>query len=242
MFRIAPLFALILILAAAVLAQPANSPAKGVDVSAADMAKATFAAHGGEKLAKMSTLVVRGQVDIVGPFNQAIPGAFSLAIAGNRYFFEMANLVQPLKQIYNGTDTYSSVPNFSLPPMTSLGLPLLAKVGTPGYTVSETNDAKKKHKGFRITTPDGFFTDFYPDEKTGQIKNYESAYQTGSGQTVTTSVDVDEFQTVDGVVVPKKYSQRIEFGAITAYANFKARDILVNSKLDDDVFAFPKQP
>ena len=133
MQRIAPLFIIVILFAAAAFAQPGGAgttPTKPVDTSAADMAKATLAAHGGDKLAKMSTLVVRGEASITGPFNQVIPGTFAMAIAGSRYFFDMENLAQPLKQIYNGTDTYSSVPGFSLPPMTTLGLPLLAKVGT----------------------------------------------------------------------------------------------------------------
>ena len=77
------------------------------------------------------------------------------------------------------------------------------------------------------------------DEKSGQIKGYESSYDI-NGQIATTSVAIDEFQTVEGVIVPKKYSQRFDLGQMTAYANFNTKQILVNSTIGDDVFAMPK--
>ncbi len=203
-----------------------------------DLAKATLAAHGGEKLKTMRSLVTKGSVDL-NVFNQTMPGAFSTAISGEKYFFEINSVVQQLKQIYDGRQTYSSIQGFSLPPITSLGFPLLTKVGDVGYPVSSVSDQKKKRKGFRITTPEGFYTDFFVDEKTGQMKGYESSYDVG-GRTVTTSVEVDEFQTVDGIIFPKKYSQRFDLGQMTAYANFKAKEILVNSTIEEDAFAIPK--
>ena len=100
-------------------------------------------------------------------------------------------------------------------------------------------ETRKNKRGFRVTTAEGFYTDFFVDEKTNQIKGYESAYDVG-GRIVTTSVEIDEFQTVDGVVVPKRYAQRLDLGQITAYANFKTKDILVNSQVDDALFAIPR--
>jgi hypothetical protein len=167
------------------------------------------------------------------------PAAFSIAISGEKYSFEINNPIQPMKQVFDGSQTYSTIQGFQLPPVTSLGFPLLPKVGVEGYVITALADSKKKRKGFRITTPDGFYTDFFIDEKTNQIKGYESSYNVGE-RSVTTSVEVDEFQTVDGIVVPKKYSQRFDLGSITAYANFKTKDILVNVPIDDSVFAMPK--
>ena len=202
------------------------------------LAKAALAAHGGEKLKQISSLIMKGSVDL-NVFNQAMPGAFSTAISGEKYFFEINSAVQQLKQVFDGRQTYSSIQGFSLPPITSLGFPLLPKVGDAGYVISALSDTKKKQKGFRITTPEGFYTDFFVDEKTSQIKGYESSYD-DNGRIVTTSVEVDEFQTVDGIIVPKKYSQRFDLGQMTAYANFKTKEILVNSKIADDAFAIPK--
>ncbi len=205
-----------------------------------DMAKATLAAHGGEKLKNLKSLVTKGSADLTF-MGQAIPGVFSTAISGDKYYFEINTAIQSLKQVYDGRQTYSSVPGFSLPPITSLGFPLLTRIGDTGYVASAIPEGKKKRAGFRITTPDGFYTDFYIDEKTSQIKGYESSYAVGAG-TVTTSVEIDEFQTVEGLVVPKKYSQRIDLGGgqATAYANFKTKEIRVNPPMADDAFALPR--
>ena len=215
--------------------------AVAVDNAPMELAKATLAAHGGDKLKHITSLVMKGSVDL-NVMNQVMPGAFSTAFSGEKYYFEINSAVQSMKQVYDGHQTYSSIPGFSFPPITSLGFPLLPRVGDTGYAVTALADDKKKRKGFRITTPDGFYTDFFVDEKTGQIKGYESSYDVG-GRIVTTSVEVDEFLTVDGIVVPNKYSQRIDLvGQMTAYASFKAKTILVNSTIEDDAFAIPKIP
>ena len=49
-----------------------------------DLAKATLAAHGGDKLKNMRSIVMKGPVDL-NAFNQAMPGAFSMAISGEKY-------------------------------------------------------------------------------------------------------------------------------------------------------------
>ncbi len=203
-----------------------------------DIAKATLAAHGGDKLKNLKSLVTKGSADLTFA-GQAIPGAFSIAVSGDKYHFEIITAVQSLKQVYDGRNTYSSLPGFSLPPITSLGFPLLTRVGDAGYLISAVPDDKKKRKSFRITTPEGFYTDFFVDDKTSQIKSYESKYESGNSP-VTTAVDIDEFQTVEGIVVPKKFSQRFDLGQITAYANFRTKEILVNSAMTDDAFALPK--
>lgn len=208
-----------------------------VDNTPAELAKATLAAHGGDKLKKMKSLVVRGAVDITGAFSQVIPATFMMVIAGERYVFELNNPIQPLKQIFDGKNTFST--GYELPPVTSLGFPLLPKIGETGYVAAGLPEAKKKKRGFRITTPEGFYTDFFIDEKTSQLKGYESSYDV-NGRLVTTSVEIDELQTVEGVIIPKRYSQRLDLGQITAYANFKTKDILVNSAIADDVFTITK--
>jgi hypothetical protein len=218
--------------AAARESRPGQAPA-GAGVTANDLAKAAFAAHGGDKLKKMRTLVVKGSVDL-NVFSQTMPGAFSTAISGDKYFFEIVSAVQKLKQVYNGERTFSSIEGFSLPPITSLGFPLLPRLGDEGYVVSAL-DGKKKQRGFRITTPEGFYTDFVIDEKTNQIKGYESSYDVG-GRIVTTSVEVKAYEVVDGVSVPKNYSQRFDLGNMTAYASFKAKSVLINTTIEDSAF------
>ncbi len=203
-----------------------------------DIARSTLAAHGGDKLKNLKSLVLKGTVEM-NVFNQAMPGAFSTAVSGEKYYFEINSAAQKLKQIFDGKQVYSSIQGFALPPVTSLGFPVLPHVGDTGYVIAVLAEGVKKRKGFRITTPEGFYTDFFVDEKTNQIKGYESSYEV-NGRIVTTSVEVDEFETVEGIVVPKKYSQRFDLGQMTAYANFKAKEILVNSTIEDSAFAIPR--
>lgn len=235
---IRPLIVL-MFLSAAILAQPSAKP---VDPTPEDYAKAAIAAHGGDKLRQVKSIVMKGSVDL-NVSNQIMPGAFSTAVNGDKYYFEITSPVQSIKQIYDGQQTFSSIPGFMLPPVTSVGFPVLWRIGQTGYIIGPygdpKGDVKKKKKGFRVTSPDGFFTDFSVDEKTGQIKGFESAYEVG-GRTITTSAEIDEVMTVDGVVVPKKYSQRFDLGGqISAYANFKAKDVLVNPQMDETAFAIP---
>jgi len=207
-------------------------------VDAGSAAKAAFDAHGGAKLKSIKTLVVKGGVDVTVQ-TQSLPGAFSTVISGAKYILDIQTTFQSIKQTFDGTNTVSSMNGITLPPVTSLGFPLLPKFGDDGYVVSPVPVGKRKEKGFRLTAPDGFYTDFYLDEKTGLISSYESAYEM-NGRTFTTSIVVDKYRVVDGITVPERYSQRFDLGPITAYANFKAKDILINSKIDDVVFGAAK--
>jgi hypothetical protein len=189
----------------------------------------------------MKTLVVSGTADIsVGGPSNTIPGAFVTIYSGEKYRLEIKNPFRPFSQTFDGENTHSSMGgSFSLPPLNRLGIPLLQKLEEKGFVVAALTDDKKKKKGFRVTSPEGYFTDFFIDEKTGQVKSYSAQYLIGD-QTVTTAVDIDKFREVDGVLIPEKYAQRFELGQITAYGDFKAKEILVNSKVDDGVFAMPK--
>ena len=206
------------------------------DSTLLELAKATLAAHGGDKFKNMRTLDVRGSVDVTTTqFPQTIPATFATIYSGDKYRLEIQNPFQPLKQVYDGQQTSSSINGFTFPPINRLGLPLLQKLGEKGFTVSELPEKLKKKKGFRMTSPEGFYTDFLIDEKTGQVKGYESSYDI-NGREVTTSVEIDKFRTVEGVVIPERYSQRFDLGQLTAYADFKAKTILVNSEVKDEIF------
>ena len=223
--------------------QPAPSQAPTAAKYDAEIALAKLAleAHGGEKLRTMKTLIVRGSVDVTtSAFNQAIPATFVVIFAKEKYRFEIMNPFQPIKQVYDGVNTSTTIRGgMTLPPITRLGFPLLPMVGQPGFVITPLPDAKKKRKGFRMTSPEGYFTDFYLDEKTNQIKGYDSTYDI-NGRTVTTSVEVDKLRIVDGISVPEKYVQRFDTEQITIYADFKTKEILVNNEVADDVFTFGK--
>ena len=203
-------------------------------IDAGSAAKKAFDAHGGARLKSIKTLVIKGGVDVTVQA-RSLPGAFSTVISGDKYILDIQTSFQSIKQTFDGTNTASSINGITLPPVTTLGFPLLPRFGDNGYLVSPVPAGKRKEKGFRLTAPDGFYTDFYLDEKTGLISSYESAYEM-NGRTFTTSIAVDKYRIVDGITIPENYSQRFDLGQITAYANFKAKDILINSRIDDAVF------
>ncbi len=204
-----------------------------------ELAKATIAAHGGDKFKNMKTLVVRGTADVSGSPAATFPATFAMILSGDKYRLEVSNPIQPFKQIYDGQQTSSSVNGLNLPPINRLGLPLLQRIEEKDFTVSALPEKSKKKFGFRITAPEGFYTDFFIDEKTGLVKSYESEYEI-RGRTITTSVEIDKVREVEGVKIPERYAQRFETGQLTIYADFKAKDILVNSAVADDIFAIGK--
>ena len=161
-----------------------------IDAGAA--AKAAFDAHGGAKLKAIKTLVIKGGVDVTVQ-TRSLPGAFSTVISGEKYILNIQTTFQSIKQTFDGTNTVSSLNGITLLPVTTLGFPLLPKFGDNGYVVSPVPVWKRKEKGFRLNAPDGFYTDFYLDEKTGLISSYESAYEM-NGRTFTTSIAVDKYR------------------------------------------------
>lgn len=204
-----------------------------------DLAKAALLAHGGDKFKNMKTLVVIGTADVSGSPSMTFPAPFVMTYAGDKYRLEMSTPFMQFKQIYDGKETYSSAGEVTLPPINRLGLPLLPKIEEKDFVVSALPETKKKKTGFRITSPEGYFTDFFIDEKTGQVKSYEASYSFND-RTITTAVEIDKLRDVEGVLVPEKYAQRFETGNLTVYANFKAKDIQVNTTVADDVFVMGK--
>lgn len=239
------ILSLILIFAAGVFAQTdkKQKPSEKDKTTAAisktaiplELAKAALVAHGGDKFKNMKTLVVTGTADVSGSPSMTFPAPFVMTYSGDKYRLEMNTPFMQFKQIYDGQQTYSSAGDVSLPPINRLGLPLLPKIEEKDFTVSALPDAKKKKAGFRITSPEGFYTDFFIDEKTNLVKSYEASYEI-NGRTITTAVEIDKLREVEGVKIPERYAQRFETGNLTVYANFKAKEILINTPLADDVF------
>jgi hypothetical protein len=212
-------------------------PAQKSFAAEIELAKLAVAAHGGDKLKNLKSLVIKGAVDVTtSAFAQAIPASFVTIFAGEKYRIEIANPIQPFKQTYDGTQTSSTLRGgISLPPINRLGLPLLQQFGKQGFVITALPEAKKKRKGFRMTSPDGYYTDFYLDEKTNQIKGYDASYDM-NGRAVSTSVEIDKYRDVEGVLIPEKYAQRFDMEQITVYASFKAKDITINTEVPDGVF------
>lgn len=206
------------------------------DPAALELAKATLKAHGGDKLKAVKNMVIRGSVDVTGPnTQQSIPAGFAFVYAGEKYRFDLQSPFFSFKQIFDGQNTTSSMPGVSLPPLNRVGLPILAKIEDQGFVVSSLSEKLKKKKGFRVTSPEGYYADFIIDEKTSQVKEFEASYDI-DGKTANTSVAIDKYKDVNGILVNEKFSQRIDLGSFTSYASFTAKEILIDTELGDDVF------
>src|SRR6185295_6315472 len=223
-------------------AKPAETPAAAIPtvaITAAttpiELAKAALAAQGGEKFKAMKSAILRGSVDLYGPNStQSLPGGFVLVTAGDKFRMEVdARPLFSFKQIFDGQQTYSSLPGAEMAPASKFGMRLLARIEEPGYTVTALPD-KKKQRGFRITDSEGNATDFYLDAATGRVVSFMFAF---NGYNFGT--ENKKYKEVEGVLVPSSFTQRIEMPQGAAFAEFNVKDIKLNQPMTDDVFAMP---
>ena len=201
-----------------------------------DLARAAFAAQGGEKFRSLQNMILRGSVQLYPPNSvQSIPGSFSLVTAGPKLRMEIdARPAIVFKQIYDGQDSYSSMPNVQMPPLTKFGLGALARFDQPGYQISAIAD-KKKQRAFRLVDPEGYTTDYYLDPKTGRIMSFFLYY---NGLTLGT--ENSKFKEVEGVLVPFSFSQKFEMPMGAFFAEFSVKEVKMNQQLPDDAFAIPR--
>ena len=201
-----------------------------------DLARAAFMAQGGEKFRSVQNMVLRGSVQLYPPNSvQSIPGAFSLVTAGDKLRMEIdARPAITFKQIYDGEQTYSSMPNVAVPPLTKFGLGALARYDQPGFQISAIAD-KKKQRGFRLVDPDGYTTDFYLDAKTGRVMSFLIYY---NGLTLGT--ENSKFKEVEGVLVPVSFSQKFEMPMGAFFAEFSVKEVKLNQQLGADAFVIPR--
>ncbi|MBC8031007.1 MAG: hypothetical protein H7Z16_12915 [Pyrinomonadaceae bacterium] len=213
------------------------TPATAITATTApvDLARAALAAQGGEKLKAVKNMILRGSVDLYPPNStQAIPGGFVIVTAGDKLRSEVdARPAISFKQIYDGQQSYSSLPGVDLPPLTKFGMNLLMRYDQVGYTVSAIPD-KKKLRGFRISDAAGNVTDFYLDATTGRVMSFSIPY---SGYTFAT--EIKKFKEVDGVLVPVNFTQRLEMPQGAFFADYSVKDVKLNTPMGDDVFAIP---
>lgn len=219
--------------ATAIIATPA--PPITATTSPLDLAKAALAAQGGEKFKSLKNAILRGSVDLYGPNStQSVPGSFVLVTAGDKFRMEVdARPLFSFKQIFDGQQSYSSLPGAEMAPASKFGMRVLAKFDEAGYTVTALPD-KKKQRGFRIADAEGNATDFYLDPTTGRVVTYTFAF---NGYNFGT--ENKKFKEVDGVLMPSSFTQRIEMPQGAAFAEFNVKDIKLNQAMGDDVFAMP---
>lgn len=240
-------FAIAVVFSGTVVAQEPvkTAPANGTippavvitaETSPLELARAAFAAQGGEKFRSVQNMILRGSVQLYPPNSvQSIPGSFSLVTAGPKLRMEIdARPAIVFKQIYDGQTTYSSMPNVEVPPLTKFGLGALARFDQPGYQITALPD-KKKQRAFRIVDPDGFTTDYYVDPKTGRVMSF-LIYHAG----VTLGTENSKFKEVEGVLVPFSFSQKFEMPMGAFFAEFSVKEVKLNQQLPEDAFAIPR--
>ncbi|HEY8186805.1 MAG TPA: hypothetical protein VIF64_12075 [Pyrinomonadaceae bacterium] len=200
-----------------------------------ELARIALAAQGGEKFRNLKSMVLRGSVDLYGPNStQSIPGSFVIAYAGDKMRLEVdARPLFSFKQIYDGQQSYSSLPGTELPPESKFGLGILRKFDQPGYEVTALPD-KKKQRGFRIAGEEGNATDFYVDTATGRVVSFTYSFNGANF-----GMEHKKFKEIEGVLVPSSFTRRIEMPQGAAFAEFNVKDIKLNQTLGDDVFAMP---
>lgn len=201
-----------------------------------DLAKAAFIAQGGEKFRKVENMMLRGSVSLYPPNSpQSIPGAFSIVTAHDKLRMEIdARPIIVFKQIYDGQQSYSTMPGVEVPPLSKFGLSVLSKFDQPGYKVTNIPN-KKKLRGFRIADPEGYATDFYIDATTGRVMEF---FLTFNGLTFGTANS--KFKEVDGVLIPFSFSQRFEMPQGPFFAEYSVKEVKLNQALGDDAFAIPR--
>lgn len=214
---------------------PTPAMAITATTSPIDLARAAFAAQGGEKYKAVKNMILRGSVDLYAPNStQSIPGGFVTVIAGDKLRSEVdARPAISFKQIYDGQQSYSSLPGVDLPPLTKFGMGLLMKFDQTGHTVSAIPD-KKKLRGFRIANTEGHTTDFYLDATTGRVMSYSIPY---AGYTFAT--EIKKFKEIDGVLIPVNFTQRLEMPQGAFFADYNVKDVKLNNQMGDDVFQIP---
>lgn len=213
---------------AAVVITPESTPL--------ELARAAFQAQGGEKFRSLQNMVLRGSVQLYPPNSvQSIPGSFSLTTAGPKLRMEIdARPAIVFKQIYDGDQSYSSMPNIQMPPLTKFGLGALTRFDQSGYQITALPN-KKKQRAFRLVDPEGYTTDFFIDPVNGRVMSFLVYY---GGFTLGT--EHSKFKEVEGVLVPSNFSQKFEMPMGAFFAEFSVKDIKINQALAEDAFAIPR--
>ncbi len=212
-----------------------TGPAINAATTPVDLAHIAVAAHGGEKFRSLKSMVLRGSVNLYAPNStQSIPGGFVMVTAGEKLRLEVsAPPAISFKQVYDGQQSYSSLPGVDLPPLSKFGLSVLSKFDQPGYTVTALPD-KKKLRGFKIADLEGNVTEFYIDPVKGHVVSFIIPYR---GYIFGT--ENRKMKEVDGVLVPTAFTQRLEMRQGTFFAEYNVKDVKLNQPLDEDVFAIP---
>jgi hypothetical protein len=249
MRKYAPTLSVLLMIASAVMGQgpeaaksadpatPTTStisapPAITANSTPLELARAALAAQGGNNFKKLRSMMLLGSANLYAPNNtNSIPGKFAMVTVGDKVYIDIdARPMFSFKQIYDGQQSFSSLPGVQLPPASKFGLPVLTKFDQPGYTVSALPD-KKRLRGFRIVDAEENTTDFYIDPATARVMQYLTPY---NGYTFGT--ENSKFKEVEGVLVPFNFTQRLETPQGVFFAEYKVKEAKLNQPVSDELF------
>jgi hypothetical protein len=201
-----------------------------------ELARAAFAAQGGEKFRHLKNMMLIGTVDLYAPNStQSLTGKFGMIVAGEKLRQDVQSALFSFQLIFDGEQSYSSMRGMTLPPLTKFGIPVLAKFDQPGYTVTALPD-RKKERGFRITDAEGNSTDYYLQAATGRVVRFEIPYNR-----MTYSFEYKGFRELDGVLVPTSFAQKLAAPQGDFVAEFKVKEAKLNQELPADAFKIPEQ-
>jgi hypothetical protein len=216
----------------------ATLPTAKLDPKAAplDIARAAFAAQGGETYRKLKSLMLTGSLDVYSSTSTInVSGRFVTITAGDKLRREINAPPAPFVRIISdGYNTHVSVPGVNLPPSLAYGPQVFPHFDEEGYQVGALQGSEKKKRGFSVTTPDGYWTDFYVDPETSRINGYSFVYDGyvfGS--------EFKKLTEVGGVLVPFQFTEVLNLPLGTFYLEFKVKEAKPNVELADDVFKFP---
>jgi len=197
-----------------------------------ELARAALAAMGGDKFKNLKSTTMIGTANLYAPNqSQALPGSFAIVTVGDKLRIDInAQPIFTFKQIYDGQRSFSNIPGVEIPPPSKFGLSIIGKFDRQGYTVSALPD-KKKLRGFRIVDSEGNTTDFYIDPATARVSEFIIPYNG-----VTLGSSISKYKEVEGVLVPINFSQRFEMPAGAYFAEYKVKDVRVNTPIGDDMF------
>lgn len=199
-----------------------------------ELARAAYAAQGGEKFRDLKTLILTGEVDVYAPNStQATPSTFVFINARERLWKEVRSPLNFVRQIHDGQRAYFSLRGLSVPPPGKFGMFVLTKYDQPGYTVTALPD-KDKLRGFRITDAEGNATDFYIDPATARVVRHVVVFQK-----LNYGTEYKKWKVVDGLPVPERFTEGIETPQGTFYGEYTVKDVKINQPVNDDVFAIP---
>ena len=247
MKRYALPLSLFLLVTATAFAQDPNPKSNGANATAStipapppltanstpvELARAALAAQGGDKFKHLKSMMMVGSANLYAPnSSQSVPGKFVMVTAGDKVRIDIdATPIFKFKQVFDGQQSFSSMPGITMPPASKFGLPVLAKYDQAGYTVSALPD-KKKLRGFRIVDAEGNTTDFYIDPATARVMQYLIPY---NGYMFGT--ENSKFSEVEGVLIPFSFTQRLETPQGAFFAEYKVKEVKLNQPIGDDVF------